>query len=105
MSNRKQYLYHATKPENVLSILRDGLKKKNGFAVYMSENPYSWWKPGLAILRVRITGLKDLKSFLPELDEVLSFDDISPLRISRWHIQKSAYKKYRVIDGERREDG
>ena len=89
MSHRKHYLYHVAKPENVPSILRDGLKRKNGFAVYMSESPYSWWTPDLAVLRVRITGLKGLKTFLPELD-------ISALRISRWPVPKSAYKKYQA---------
>lgn len=96
MSHRKHYLYHVTRPENVQTIMRDGLKRKNGFAVYMSENPYSWWTPGLAVLRVRITGLKGLKTFLPELDEILSFEDISPLRISRWPVPKSEYKKYQA---------
>lgn len=96
MSHRKHYLYHVTKPENVPSILREGLKRKNGFAVYLSESPYSWWNPGLAVLRVRITGLKGLKTFLPELDEILSFEDISPLRISQWLVPKSAYKKYKA---------
>lgn len=96
MGHRKHYLYHVTKPENVPSILRDGLKRKNGFAVYMSESPYSWWTPDLAVLRVRITGLKGLKTFLPELDEILSFEDISPMRINRWAVPKSAYKKYQA---------
>ena len=96
MSHRKHYLYHVTKPENIPSILRDGLKRKNGFAVYLSESPYSWWNPGLAVLRVRRTGLKRLKTFLPELDEILSFEDISPLRIRQWPVPKSAYKKYKA---------
>ena len=96
MSHRKHYLYHVTKTENIPSILRDGLKRKNGFAVYLSESPYSWWNPSLAVLRVRITGLKGLKTFLPELDEILSFEDISPLRISQWAVPKSAYKKYKA---------
>lgn len=96
MSHRKHYLYHVTKPENVPSILREGLKRKNGFAVYMSERPYSWWTPGLVVLRVRVTGLKGLKTFLPELDEILSFDDISPLRVWQWPVPKSAYKKYQA---------
>ena len=96
MSHRKQYLYHVTKPENVPFILREGLKRKNGFAVYMSESPYSWWNPELSVLRVRITGLNGLRTFLPESDEILSFEDISPLRISRYMMPKFAYKKYKA---------
>ena len=41
----KHYLYHVTKPENVPAILRDGLKRKYEFAVYLSEKWDSWWKP------------------------------------------------------------
>ena len=79
---RKQILYHSTTSENAEKIMREGLKRKNGFCVYMSENPLSWWKPGLVVLRIRITGLKELHTNLPELDEILYFDDISPERIS-----------------------
>ena len=79
---RKQYLYHTTTLENAKQILREGLKRENGFCCYLSERPFSWWKPGNAILRVRITGLKDLH-VSPEdgLDEILCFDDIPPGRI------------------------
>lgn len=85
MSGRKQYLYHSTTPDNAKLILRDGLKRKNGFCCYMSERPFSWWKPGNVILRVRITGLKDLH-VSPEdgLDEILCFEDIHPLRIHEY---------------------
>lgn len=91
---RKHYLYHVTPKENLESIMREGLKRKNGFAVYLSESPYSWWRPDLEIIRVRITGLRGLKTFLPESDEILSFEDISPLRLYRFIPKKSAYKKF-----------
>ena len=47
----KHWLYHVTEASNVDSILKEGLKC-NGMAVYLSENPLSWWKPGMAILKV-----------------------------------------------------
>ena len=92
----KQYLYHVTKQENVASILRDGLKRKYEFAVYLSENWDSWWKPGMTVLRVRITGLNkqyEMKTFLPESDEILVFGDICPGRISRWYPSRFQLKK------------
>lgn len=82
---RKQYLFHTTTPENAKHILREGLKRENGFCCYLSERPFSWWKPGMVILRIRITGLKDLHVSPEEgLDEILSFEDISPLRIHEY---------------------
>ena len=87
----KHYLYHVTKKESVLDILNNGLKRKYGFAVYLSEKWDSWWKPGMAVLRVRITGLNkecEMRTFLPELDEILVFSDICSGRISEWHPTK-----------------
>ena len=92
----KHYLYHVTKLENVPSILRDGLKRKYEFAVYLSEKWDSWWKPGMAVLRIRTTGLNkeyEMRTFLPELDEILVFGDIIPERISRWYPPKGEIKK------------
>ena len=92
----KHYLYHVTKPENVPSILRGGLKRKYEFAVYLSEKWDSWWKPGMAVLRIRTTGLNkeyEMRTFLPELDEILVFGDINPERISRWHPPKGEMRK------------
>lgn len=78
----KHFLYHTTPKENVESVLKNGLKRK-GFAVYCSEKPYSWWKPDLAILKIRLTGLKHpMTTFLPHSDEILIWGDINPERIS-----------------------
>lgn len=121
----KHYLYHVTKKENVRDILNNGLKRKYEFAVYLSENWDSWWKPGMAVLRVRITGLNkecEVRTFLPELDEILVFADICPGRISEWHPTKGQLKKateryndhfrdggkmikQRPTDEQRKEDG
>lgn len=80
----KQYLFHATTPDCAERILRDGLKRQNKPWVYLSTDPKSWWQPGQVLLQVRITGLKgDMRTFLPELDEVLYEGDINPERISR----------------------
>ena len=92
----KHYLFHVTKKENVREILNNGLKRKYEFAVYLSENWDSWWKPGMAVLRIRITGLNkkyEMRTFLPELDEILVFGDINPERISRWHPPKAEMEK------------
>ena len=39
----------------------------------------------MAILKVRVSGIKaEMTTFLPELDEVLVWGDISKYRITRW---------------------
>lgn len=79
---RKKYLYHVTKTENAEKIITEGLKTSMGnrttFAVYLSEKPLSWYQKGLSILKVDVSGLKELKAstFLPESDEVLFWGDI-----------------------------
>lgn len=91
---RKQYLYHVTPKENTKMILREGLKRKNGFCVYLSERPFSWWEPGMDILRVRITGLKELHISPTEgLDEILCFEDINPLRIHEYKPIRGEWRK------------
>ena len=79
---RKRYLYHVTDPANVPDIMLGGLRRGGGirahFAVYLSEKPLSWYQPGLSILRVDVSGLKEIKAttFLPDSDEVLFWGDI-----------------------------
>lgn len=91
----KQYLYHVTDVKNVKKILKEGLKRK-GAAVYLSENPFSWWKPEMAILRVRVTGLKDKMTRVDNsLDELLVWDDIPAVRVSRY---TSSEKKLREAE-------
>ena len=88
----KHWLYHVTEAENIDSILKGGLKK-NGMAVYLSEDPFSWWKPGMVILKVRATGLKDKMTRVDEkLDEILVWDDIPYNRISRYIMTKKQKK-------------
>ena len=82
----KQFLYHVTPQENVQSILQNGLKRGGnsgrGFTVSLSEKPYSWYTSGLAIFKVRITGLKhDMTTFLPGSDEILVWGDIPAERV------------------------
>lgn len=86
---KKIYLYHVTKPENVQSILQTGLRRDSGgrrtIAIYLSENPRSWYQPGKVVLRVLIEGLTgDMTTFLPEQDEILYWGDIEPERIEVW---------------------
>lgn len=112
----KHWLYHVTEAENVANILKEGLKC-NGMAVYLSENPLSWWKPGMAILKVYSTGLKKKMTRVDEkLDELLVWDDIRPERIKvfklygkklkdaenryYFHHPKEGYKYHFVINGK-----
>lgn len=56
--------------------------------VCLSEKPTSWWQPGLVVLKVRITGLKEeMKTWLPESDEIMYFGDINPERISKENVK------------------
>lgn len=90
----KQYLYHITSPANVWSILNFGLTRKYGWAVYLCENPRSWWSPGMAVLRVRITGLKGEFKTFGESDEIMYLGDIRPGRISRWIPPRGWYRQW-----------
>lgn len=78
---RKRYLYHVTDPRNMRSIREKGLVRhanRPAIAVYLSESPMSWYREGLRILRVDISGLSHIKAttFLPDSDEVLFWGDI-----------------------------
>lgn len=83
----KKHLYHVTKPEYVESILKDGLKRsacgRPTMAIYLSESPSSWYKPGMKVFRVDVSGLDETKFswFLPELDEILYWGDIPAERM------------------------
>jgi hypothetical protein len=84
---RKQFLFHATTPENAKKIRKEGLKRQNKPWVYLSERPTSWWQPGLVVLKVRITGLKHEMYHWPEIDEILVCGDINPERISQTDVK------------------
>ena len=71
------------------SILKSGLRRDGSgrphIAIYMSENPRAWYRPGLVILTVRIDGLTgEMTTFLPESDEILYWGDIEPERVEVW---------------------
>jgi RNA:NAD 2'-phosphotransferase (TPT1/KptA family) len=84
----KRILYHATAPENVDSILRNGLIPGGGvrtaWAVYLSTKPKSWYQDGLVILKVNVSGLESIPAttFLPESDEVLFWGVIPRERVT-----------------------
>ena len=86
---RKRYLYHVTEVKNVEKIIREGLRtsasNRTTWAVYLSEKPLSWYQDGLAILKVDVSGLKELEAttFLPESDEVLFWGDIPPYKLTK----------------------
>ena len=78
---RQRYLYHVTEAENVESILKNGLRrdaKRKTSMVYLSTRPLSWYKNGLRILKVDVSGLLHIKAntFLPDSDEVVFWGDI-----------------------------
>lgn len=58
-------------------------------AVYLSEKPLSWYRPGMEILRVDVSGLDDMEAttFLPESDEILFWGDIPA-----WKMTKDGWK-------------
>lgn len=104
----KQFLYHVTPKENVQSILQSGLKRGGnsgrGFAVSLSEKPYSWYTLGLAIFEVRITGLKhEMTTFLPESDEILVWGDIPPERVCLCKARDVIPKK--ILQEAKRKEG
>ena len=103
MPIKRRYLYHVTDPENVESILRDGLLrgggKRQSSMVYLSEKPLSWWSPGMKILKVDIKNLMgEWSDFLSESDEVLFWGDIPAERIKAY---EPKVKKVEITDLKR----
>lgn len=78
---RKTVLYHVTEPKNTESIMRFGLRRE-GWCVYLSTKPLSWYRDGLRILRVDISGLTQVKAntFLPDSDEVLWWGEVPSVK-------------------------
>ena len=78
---RKTVLYHVTEPKNIESIMRFGLRRE-GWCVYLSTKPLSWYRDGLRILRVDISGLTQVKAntFLPDSDEVLWWGEVPSVK-------------------------
>lgn len=82
------HLFHTTRKENVPSILKEGLKRREGCAmVFLSTEAYSWRHQDERgneeeTLTVDIDGLEGrFTDFLPDLDEVNYWGDIPPERI------------------------
>ena len=81
-------LYHATRPENVPSIMKNGLLRchdghKSAF-VFLSEDPNSWITDDLVLLGVDVDGL-DCRFTTPcieNTDEICAWGDIPPERIT-----------------------
>ena len=79
-------LYHVTKPENVDSILRNGLLRCHGSYrsafISLSERPDSWIQKGLVLLEVDVDGIGCKETtWLPQSDEICVWGDIPPERI------------------------
>lgn len=80
-------LYHVTRPENVESILKEGLLRnhdghKSAF-VFLSEDPDSWMDKGLVLLGVDVDGLnvRMTNPCIENTDEICAWGDIPPSRI------------------------
>lgn len=98
MPDKRRRFYHVTEPENLKSILRNGLLrgggKRQAAFVCLSEKPLSWWKPGMTILKVDIKNLPGERSdFLPESDEILYWGDIPAKRIKVYEPKPIEYIK------------
>ena len=80
-------LYHVTKPENVDSILKNGLLRCHGdhksAFVFLSEDPDSWMDNGLVLLCVDVDGLnvRLTTPLIENTDEICAWGDIPPERI------------------------
>ena len=82
------HLFHTTRKKNVASILKEGLKRREGCAmIFLSTEAYSWRHQDERgddeeTLMVDIDGLDGkFTDFLPDLDEVNYWGDIPPERI------------------------
>ena len=85
---RAKCLFHVTTPENASQILHEGLKrniKRKTAGIYLSTQPLSWYKDGMRILRVDISGLSHIpaNTFLPESDEVIFWGDIPQTKTTK----------------------
>ena len=86
-------MYHVTTPNNLNSILSEGLKRRS-FAVYLSKAPFSWWKPGMIILKVDVSGLENKITYVDEsLDEFLLWSDIESSRITLYEASRQEIKQ------------
>ena len=93
MKIESNYMNHETTPNNLNSILSVGLKRRS-FAVYLSKAPFSWWKPGMIILKVDVSGLENKITYVDEsLDEFLLWSDIESSRITLYEASMSQILK------------
>ena len=112
MPIKRRYLYHVTDPENVESILRNGLLrgggKRQASMVYLSKKPLSWWSPGMKILKVDIKNLMgEWSDFLSASDEILYWGDIPAERIKVYEPEPIEYIKMfhsNLYDWRKKED-
>jgi RNA:NAD 2'-phosphotransferase (TPT1/KptA family) len=89
-------LYHVTNPENVDSILKNGLLRCHGdhksSFICLSEDPDSWIHEGLVLLEVDVDGLKCRMTTWKydqeyPIDEVCVWGDILPERIKAVNLE------------------
>lgn len=78
-------LYHVSEMLNAKSIERTGLVVPKGHSyVSLSTDKNSWFRNGMCLFEVNVDGIShEMKTFLPELDEVIVFGNIEKDRLTR----------------------
>lgn len=89
----KHYLYYVTDKECASDVEKNGIPKPESGAIILSENPFTFWKPGRAIFRVRSTGIKMNLSLGTMTDEFWYSGHIAPRRIQLWVPPRAQFNK------------
>lgn len=78
-------LYHVSPMENAKSIEEKGIIVPNGHSIVsLSMNKDSWFRDGMCLFEVNVDGLGlEMRTFLPELDEIIVFGSIPKERVKR----------------------
>lgn len=93
-NNKAEYspiLYHVSPINNAKSIEENGLiLQPNHSYISLSKNKYSWFDPKttnhnkMCLFEVNVDNIEhEMYTFLPELDEIIVFGNISKDRIKR----------------------
>lgn len=78
-------LFHVSPIENAKSIEERGIVVPKGHSyVSLSMDRDSWYAEGMCLFEVNVEGLEhEMRTFLPELDEIIVFGSIGRDRVRR----------------------